>query len=111
MRFISRLKGFFNPKPQLSFSRNGPPLDPGKSHEFLIVVNFENEGSAMACEASLAHLKLATKVKGLQNGRWNVNITFTELADAGKVAAIKDPIEASAMAHGGKILLFTAQSG
>ena len=111
MSFLSKLKDLINRKPQLSFSRNGPPLDPDKSYEFLIVVNFEKEDSARLCEASLAHLKLPTHLKRMENGRWNINITFTELADAKRLALIKNTIEGSAAAHDGKIMLFVAQFG
>lgn len=111
MSFLSRFKDFINRRPQLSLSRNGPPLDPSKSYEFLIVVNFEKENSARLCEASLAHLKLATQVKGMENGRWNIDITFTELAHVNRLASIKNSIEKSAVAYDGKILLFAAEFG
>jgi hypothetical protein len=97
MSFLSRL-----------FSWNKPSLDPGQSYEFLIVANFEEEDAARRCEASLAHLALQTRVKGLENGRWNLHVTFTTTGAAEKRASIKDAVADAAAAHGGKIVMFTA---
>ena len=78
--------------------------DPGRTHEFILIANFQEGRAAELCVLSLAHLKLTSEVSRLPNGRANVEFTVIAKAESRELRKARQAVNDAAVQHGGALV-------